>query len=318
MVGVLFALVSSASFGFNNAAVRRGFLQGTVTQAMYVTVVLGVPLFLIAAWVTGEIFEISGINVRGYIFFIAAGVTHFYAGRYFNYRSIAALGANRSAPIRNMAIPVSIVIAVIVLGEHLTSFMILGIVLIMVGPFIIFESNKPEQNNKYPPSNDMASKNHLNQQIPNTEKKGFVPNQKEGYIFGVLTSIAYGISPILVKSALQQSDLPVLGCLISYISASSVILFSLILPGRLEVLRSMKPAATGWFLVGTVAVFFAQMFRYIALSIAPVTIVSPLQRTSGIFALFFAYFINREAESFSFRVILGIFIAIIGSVILVI
>ena len=317
MLGGLFSLVSSASFGFNNAAVRRGFLHGSVTQAIYVTVILGVPLFLIAAWISGEIFEVSGITLRGYVFFILAGVIHFYAGRYFNFRSIAALGANRSAPIRNMAIPVSVVIAVVVLEEHLTLFMILGIVLIMTGPFIIFETKKPK-NEDQDYSDDPDSKNHLNEQTSDTEKKEFVPNQKEGYIFGSLTSIAYGISPILIRSALQESNLPVLGCLISYISASSVILFSLILPGRLQLLRSMNPKAVAWFLVATVAVFFAQMFRYIALSIAPVTIVGPLQRTSGIFALFFAYFINRDAESFGFRVILGIVLAIIGSVILVI
>ena len=317
MLGVLFALVSSASFGFNSAAVRRGFLHGTVSQAIHVTVILGVPLFLVAAWVNGEIFEISGITLRGYIFFITAGVIHFYAGRYFNYRSIAALGANRSAPIRNMAIPISIVIAVIVLDEHLTLFMFLGIVLIMVGPFIIFEPNQREQNKNHS-FNGLDSKTQLPKHISTTEEILFVPNQKEGYIFGFLTSIAYGISPVLIRSALQESNLPVLGCLISYISASSVILFALIIPGRLEILRTMKPVAMGWFLLATVAVFFAQMFRYIALSIAPVTIVGPLQRTSGIFAIVFAYFINRNAESFSLRVMLGVFLAIIGSIILII
>ena len=91
-------------------------------------------------------------------------------------------------------------------------------------------------------------------------------------------------------------------------------LFLLVIPGRVEALQGLKRKAARWFLLATVMVFFAQLFRYVALGLAPVTVVAPLQRTSGIFALAFAYLINREAESFNARVILGIILAIIGSV----
>ena len=303
MLGFLFAIISSASFGMNNAAVRRGVLTGSVTQGLYVTVILGVPLFLVASLVTGQLFDAAAISLRGYLLLVSAGVVHFYVGRYCNYRSVAALGANRSAPIRNMAIPVSVLIAIFFLGEEVTPFMIFGMVLIMIGPAIIFEFNSQGPKAPAGGAGSDAAKAH-----------GFVIKQAEGYLFGTLTALMYGLSPVLVRSALTETNLAIYGVFVSYSAASVLMLISLAIPGRLAAIQNLEKSAGRWFLLATLMVFFAQLFRYLALGIAPVTIVSPLQRTSSIFALAFAYLINRDAESFGFRIILGIILAIVGSV----
>ncbi len=328
MLGFFFAIISSASFGLNNAAVRRGVLTGSVMQGLYVTVILGVPLFLVAALVTGQLFDAAVLPLQSYLLLIGAGVIHFYGGRYCNYRSIAAMGANRSAPIRNMAIPVSIVIAILFLNETVTPFMVLGIILIMIGPAIIFEF--PNRNGDSRSGNRSGSSSPIGLEMAHAvansgaAQLGEMPakavstqlvlRQTEGYIFGSLTALAYGITPILIRVALRDSNLPIMGALVSYTSASVFMLFLLVIPGRVEALQGLNRKAARWFLLATVMVFFAQLFRYVALGLAPVTVVAPLQRTSGIFALAFAYLINREAESFNARVILGIVLAIVGSV----
>ena len=109
---------------------------------------MGVPLFLVAALATGQIVALADIPFSGYVFLSLAGVVHFVIGRYFNYRSVAAIGAARSGPIQTLTIPYSIFIAWAFLGEGISIGMAIGIGLIIVGPAIMIErqSSQPKTN----------------------------------------------------------------------------------------------------------------------------------------------------------------------------
>ncbi len=63
--------------------------------------------------------------------------------------------------------------------------------------------------------------------------------------------------------------------------------------------------------------FLAQMSRFAALSIAPVAVVSPLQRSGAIFTLGLSWAGNRKLEEITWRVVLGIFISVGGAVLLI-
>jgi uncharacterized protein len=45
VLGGLLALLSAATFAFNNASLRRGVLSGSVAHAMAISVPIGVPIF---------------------------------------------------------------------------------------------------------------------------------------------------------------------------------------------------------------------------------------------------------------------------------
>ena len=62
MLGFVFGILSAASFGMTNVMTRRGMLSGTVAQGLYMSVLLGVPLFLAAAVVSGQLFHASLIT----------------------------------------------------------------------------------------------------------------------------------------------------------------------------------------------------------------------------------------------------------------
>ena len=57
----------------------------------------------------------------------------------------------------------------------------------------------------------------------------------------------------------------------------------------------------------------SQMIRYMALALAPVTVVSSIMVSSLVFRFLFSRIINRDHEIFSIWVILGIAITILGS-----
>ena len=69
MIGVLLAVASAFAFSLSNALVRRGVRSGSASQRAFVTVILGVPLFLVAALVAGQLFRIGSMSLSslGYL-----------------------------------------------------------------------------------------------------------------------------------------------------------------------------------------------------------------------------------------------------------
>lgn len=319
LLGFLYAVLSAASFGINAVNIRRGTLTGSAAHAIYVTVILGTPLFLIAALVTGQVFQLSEISLRNYLLLAAAGVLHFDIGRYFSYRAISAIGANRSTPLQALSMIISVVLAMVLLGEELTVGIIVGVIMIMIGPAIILDKS-----NRISLSGD-RSRREGGEALPVQAPSGVaakpdvsetpvVFRQAEGYLFGLLAAAAWGVTPIMIRSALLDSNLGLLGGLISYVAAAMVLILTFGLPGRLANVLSADRSSFRWFSQAAVSGTSAQIFWYLALGVIPVTIAAPLQRTTALFVLLFSFLINRRLESFDLRVILGIALSVAGSI----
>lgn len=306
MIGVFFALLATFSFSMNAILVRRGVAQASAGAGAFVTVMMGVPLFLVAALATGQIVALADIPFSGYVFLSLAGVVHFVIGRYFNYRSVAAIGAARSGPIQTLTIPYSIFIAWAFLGEGVSIGMAIGIGLIIIGPAIMIERQSSQ-----PKTNPTGSASDSGPQ--------FQFKQVDGYISAFLASIFYGTSPILIRAALQdQSGFSVAGGLVSYTAAAALLVVSLSIPSRRGLIQAMHPKTARLFLGAGLFVFLAQMFRFIALSLAPVAVVTPLQRAGIIFTLILSWILNRRLEYINWKVVLGILISVSGSVTLIV
>ena len=58
----------------------------------------------------------------------------------------------------------------------------------------------------------------------------------------------------------------------------------------------------------------SHLFRYMALAIAPVSVVSPIQRLSMIFRLYLSAWINPHHEVFGGRIIAGTLISLLGAI----
>jgi uncharacterized membrane protein len=68
-----------------------------------------------------------------------------------------------------------------------------------------------------------------------------------------------------------------------------------------------------WFIWTGVTVCLSQIFLYLAMAVAPVTVVQPLMRFSTVFRTFFAWVFNREQESFDPSLLLAIAISTVGA-----
>ena len=330
MPGALFAFIAAASFGLQSAATRRGVLASSAIIGIYITVVGGVPLFLLATALSGQLFRASSLSWEAYLLLAVVGPVHYLVGRYSIYRATGAMGANRASPLNAMSSPYAVAVAVIVLGERVTPLMGVGMALVMAAPFIMVqrrgqgESGAADRAEQAGPPGPAASSSSAERTSGAASWPGARARERaapprlrlaEGYLFGTLSAIAYGTTPILVRAALRDTGLSMLGGLVAYSSASILLLLALALPGRRALVRGrMDTTAIRWFAFAGVTIFLAQMFWFLALGAAPVTVVSPIMRSATVYTLLFSFLVNRRLESFGPRVLGGMGFAISGAV----
>lgn len=296
MLGILFGILAAASFGFNSASARRGVIGGTPFQAMAISMPLGLIMFAVLASIAGQWSEFARLDLPAIGFLAAGGFAHFVWGRYFNVRSLAAVGSNLAAPVQQFQLLLALALAVLFLGETLTPLKILGIVLVVAAPMYILSRRAKDKVAQKPP-----------------EKDGFKPRMAEGYTCAFLAGIGFGSSTVLIKAGLSDPGLSLIGGVVSYVAATFVVVLVLLAPGMRAEVRSTTRQSAKWFLYSGLGVSVSQLFRFIAIGLAPVTVVQPLQSLSVIFRMIFGYFINRDHEAFEGYVIFGILLSFLGA-----
>ena len=304
MLGAFLSLMAATMFALNNAMTRRGVLTGTVVQGMAITVPMGAPLFFLVLLVFGQVgvlLQFSGMTI---LYLSIAGVLHFVWGRYCNYRASKAIGTNLQGPASQSDIIFTLALAMWLLDEKLTPLRVLGIVLVIGGPLMTMIGDLRAAREQHKPE----------------ATEGFQPLYVEGYLFAVLSGTGYGLSPIFVRLALRDMGLGIggglAGAFVSYVAATLFVSLFAFIPGQIAHVRKLDPSTRNWFIGSGLTVMLSQMFRYLALSVAPVSVVQPIQRLSLVLRFFFSYLLNRDHEVFSSKVWVSTAVALVGAILL--
>src|SRR5262249_3682816 len=148
------------------------------------------------------------------------GLLHFIIGRYCNYRANQAAGANLVAPVVQLQVFVSVVLAVMILGEACSVLQMLGGVVMLSGSLITQQQ----------PHKPAAAEPAATSAAPPEQK--FLPRRAVGYIFASLAALFYGTSPILARGALEHTGplTGLVGGLISYGTATTVMALGALSP----------------------------------------------------------------------------------------
>ena len=312
MLGALIALLSALSFSLSDVSVRRGVARASSSQGAFATILLGVPLFALAALATGQLLRAGDLSGQGYLLLALAGVVHYVAGRFFNYAAIGAIGAARSSPVQSLALPYSVLVAYFTLDEGVTTGMAIGMAMILVGPAIIVERRSARIEVLAP---ETVAETPL---APEPPSQPFELRQAEGYLFAFIAAISYGSSPVLIRAALEDaSGLSILGGFVSYVAAAGLLLVALLLPHGRQLAGALRPTVFRAFFGAGFFVFLAQVLRFLALSLASVAVVTTLLRFAGLFTLLLSWLINRSLERITWRLVAGVLMSLAGAVLLV-
>jgi drug/metabolite transporter (DMT)-like permease len=304
-LGFLLALFSSASLGLTVVTIRRGVLKGSPAVATLITVLLGVPLFLLANVVTGQLFRTAEITLQGYLALFVTGILQMAIGRYSFYRSIQAIGGNQAELFQALQVPLSIAIALIFLGESLNMQSTIGVGLVLAGPVLVVLARTPPKPAVPASTSDVTFATPIAPEV----------RMQEGLLFGLIAIVSFSAGDVLARGVLADTGLGLLGGLVIYGAAAITLLAWVAIAGRFHELHEASPARR-WFLLAAFIGFLAQMSRYVALALAPVYVVVPLMRTVPLFVLVFSFFINRRLEVFSPKIVMGVLVAVLGLIIL--
>jgi uncharacterized membrane protein len=312
VLGGFFALLAAVTFAFNNASARRGVLTGSIVQAMAITVPIGVPIFFLATAAAGSLGAIFGFPPEAVLALAVAGIVHFVWGRYCNYRATRAMGANLVGPIQQVSLVLTLVLAILILGETLTPLRVIGILLVVLGPFLTMRGDA-EKRTRPPRATDQAESPA--EKLETGRPAAFKINYAEGATFSLLSALGYGTSPILVRYGLESKDLGVslAAGVISYGAATLVVLPFLLWPSRVRHIAAVTGESAKWFTISGVLVCLSQMFLYMGYAVAPVSVVSPIQRLSIVFRIYFGRLLNPQHEVFGSKLYLGTAISLVGA-----
>lgn len=293
-LGPILALIGASFFALNNLASRRAVLRVKDTSAgAAVSVFISLPVLFLALVVTGKVDDIFRFPWHGYLWLLGAGVIHQFLGRSLNFISVRLVGANISGVLRRSSPLMAVTLGVVVLGEVLTGKSLLGILLIVTG--VVFLGWTPWQSNS---------------------KTSFAKLGAKGILTGVGAGLCYGVSPLMIKMALNSFSSPIAAVFISFVGAAVVYALSHVKREKKELLLTMDQRTFWMFSLAGLLVVFAQLSRFLALSMAPISVISPLFDVNPLLIIPLSYLFNRKLEIFSKSIIISTIVVAAGSFLL--
>ncbi|MFC1902858.1 EamA family transporter [Chloroflexota bacterium] len=292
----IFAIIGALAFSFDAIVIRRAVIKvANAAAGVMISAPLSVPYFLIVLTAMGELNSIARFSWQSYAWLAGAGILHFVIGRSLSYNCVQLVGANLTNILRRTSPLVAVILGISVLGEPLSWQLIVGSLLIIGG----------------------VVATGLNLQMFRGEQRPFAGIPGKAIFYGISAGLAWGTSPIMIKLGLEEAGSPVAGALVAYLAATIVLSMSLMNQNRRTDLFSMDRRAVGFFCMSGLLSSTAQLLKFIALSVAPASVVAPLFNTSPIFTIILTFLLNRKLEVFSPTVIIATIAVVAGAILLI-
>jgi len=290
---------------------RRGVLVGSVGQALAIGVPIGLPMFFLFTAAGGGFGALAGFSRDALAIMALTGILHFICGRYCNYRSVKAMGAILSGPVVQLSLMVSLFIAITMLHEGLTPLRVVGIVLVILGPLLMHRSDPARA---APAARIDAGAAAAGRSMA-AGPPPFRPRYAEGYLFGILAAACYGVTPVLIRIVVERGSLvdSMAAGLVSYGAATIVVALLMLWPGQLRHVLAIDRTSAKWFVGSGVLVTVSQAFLYLALVVAPVSVVMPVLQLHLVFRYLFARLLNPQHEVFGGMMMLATALSVSGA-----
>jgi len=305
MLGDILGLGSAIAFGANATVARRGVLRASSNYIATVSIFTGPLFFLPIAFLTGDLSRMGQTPLQAHFYLALSGIVHFTIGRTWVYRSLQLIGSTRSYIVTSLYPIVSIVLAMLLLGESMKPLLALGILFSLSGPLLTLVKEETVESGAQSPINDQG--------VEVDRHTLWI-----GMAYGAGAALFWGSSAILIKLGLEKGGSPIGGSLIAYVAASLAVSPTLFKrENRNEILHADKESFRLALLSG-LAANIAQLLKYLALDSGSVIVITLLSRTTPLWVLLISYTFNRKLESFSRWVLLGNALLIIGTILIMI
>jgi len=285
---LLFALASAIFAGLTATLIKIGVknVDSNLATALRTVIVL---IFVWAlVFIVGSQTAISDISSKTFIFLMFSGLST--GASWLCYIKAIQIGSvSKVTPVDKSSTVLTIILAFLLLGESMTLFTLVGIVIIVAGTYLMIQKT----------ANDTESKD----------------TRKSWFFFACLSAIFAAMTAILGKVGIEDIE----SNLGTAIRTVFVLLMAWLVVFIKKPNHSIKAVSKhNWLFIvlSGVATGLSWMCFYYALQNGPVSIVVPIDKLSIVFTIIFAYFIQKE--KISFKMIIGLVLIVIGTMSLLI
>jgi uncharacterized membrane protein len=271
------ALGSAALTASATILIRQGLRGADALTAYWINLVVGT----VGLWAAVLLLAPpEPTRLRGILYFVLAGLVGTTAGRLLRFLSIDQVGASVAAALINLHPFISAGLAILLLGEAVTSSIVGGTVVIVAGTTLLSASGRMQ---------------------------GFRPRQ---LLFPLLSALAFGAVAILRKLGLGGAG-PLVGFAVNVTTALVAVTAFLVATGHRR--RAHCGAQSlGYLVVAGVAENAGVLLNVVALGAGAVTVVTPLVGTMPLFVLALSALFLRDVERLGTRLVAGTLLIVFG------
>lgn len=281
-IQILFALGTAFAFATSSVLVRYGVERSTPIAALFVTVTVNV----VVLWSVSLVLYDVSLDLWAWRYFILAGVFAPVLGRLCNYVGLERVGVNLTLPISNSNPLVSVVLAMVLLGESLSVRGQIGALAVIGGGILL------------------ASANHGDSTVTGVRYRDL--------LFPIAGAIIYGSVQLLRDAGMGLVPAPSVGAAVNLTTSWFIVLGIFVVAPSQRQHLDIPWRDVRYFALAGVASSVGLLCLYAALLSGAVVVVTPILNATPLFALVLTYAFLRDREPFSPQIITGAALIVTG------
>ena len=283
---VLFAFLSAFFAGMTSILAKCGIKKTDSNVATFIRTLVVLPLSLLMALIVNPNFSLGAVSSKTLVFLVLSGLSTG-ASWLCYFRALSKGDINKVVSIDKSSTVLTIILAVIFLGERVTVYKTLGVVFIAIGTLLMIEKK-------------------------DTEKK----SEGEGWlIYALLSAFFASLTTILGKIGIEgvESNLG------TAIRTAVVIVMSFIMvafTGKTGEIKKIDKKELGFILLSGLSTGASWLCYYKALQDGEAGIVVPIDKLSILVTIAFSYIVFKER--LSKKAMLGLVMIVFGTLVLLV
>jgi uncharacterized membrane protein len=271
-VGIAYALLAGILWGVGPLLLKRALKHTNVSTATLLQQNVSVLLLVGLATYSGEIREIDFTSRAFWAFFLAGAVGASF-GKVFYYKGIDKVGASKATSVKNSSPFLTTILAVLFLGESVSWLLLAGVALIVLGVAVLTQST--------------------------ADGRGV--DRLQYFLYPMIAAFCFGVNPIFKKFGIDAAGLPVLGTMITQVSA---LIFMLLFGRAIGLQIRWEPVPVKAIILCTLSGItegLGSLLTFFALEHGPAALLSPIWRISPLVTFALARFTLKGIEVVTVR-----------------
>ena len=283
---VLFAFLSAFFAGMTSILAKCGIKKTDSNVATFIRTLVVLPLSLLMAAIVSPNSSLGAVSSKTLVFLVLSGLSTG-ASWLCYFRALSKGDINKVVPIDKSSTVLTIILAVIFLGERVTVYKTLGVIFMAIGTLLMIEKK-------------------------DTEKK----SEGEGWlIYALLSAFFASLTTILGKIGIEgvESNLG------TAIRTAVVIVMSFIMvafTGKTGEIKKIDKKELGFILLSGLSTGASWLCYYKALQDGEAGIVVPIDKLSILVTIAFSYIVFKER--LSKKAMLGLVMIVFGTLVLLV